>query len=128
MRKTPDIFVDTKLKFRDRRGFNDFVLQVIEETFIYQFSPTSIEVFTVDDEDIFKLFLVNKRFIIDILLVDDIKDYIDIYLYGVKQPENRYDVDVDGNTIIITFNRQITRLPREVDAGDFIVKGKITEI
>jgi hypothetical protein len=128
MRKTPDIFVDTKLKFRDRRGFNDFVLQVIEETFIYQFSPTSIEVFTVDDEDIFKLFLVNKRFIIDILLVDDIKDYIDIYLYGVKQPENRYDVDVDGNTIIVTFNRQITRLPREVDAGDFIVKGKITEI
>lgn len=128
MRETPDIFVDTKLKFRDRRGFNNFVLQVIEETFIYQFSPTSIEVITVDDEDIFKLFLVNKRFIIDILLVDDIKDYIDIYLYGVKQPENRYDVEVDGNTIIVTFNRQITRLPGEVDAGDFIVKGKITEI
>jgi hypothetical protein len=128
MRETPDIFVDTKLKFRDRRGFNNFVLQVIEETFIYQFSPTSIEVITVDGEDIFKLFLVNKRFIIDILLVDDIKDYIDIYLYGVKQPENRYDVEVDGNTIIVTFNRQITRLPSEVDAGDFIVKGKITEI
>ena len=64
----------------------------------------------------------------DILEVDNIKDYIDIYLYGVKQPQNRYDVNVDGNNIIVTFVADITRLPNEVSANDFEIKGKIVEI
>ena len=72
--------------------------------------------------------LNNKRFIVDILEVDNIKDYIDIYLYGVKQPQNRYDVIVDGNNIIVTFVADITRLPNEVSANDFESKGKIVEI
>jgi hypothetical protein len=72
--------------------------------------------------------LNNKRFIVDILEVDNIKDYIDIYLYGVKQPQTRYDVSVDGNNIIVTFVADITRLPNEVSANDFEIKGKIVEI
>jgi hypothetical protein len=125
MRRKPNILIDTTQKLRDREAFKEFVLQVNKETFIYQFRPTSI---SVSDSIYFTLNLNNKRFIVDILEVDNIKDYIDIYLYGVKQPQNRYDVNVDGNNIIVTFVADITRLPNEVSANDFEIKGKIVEI
>jgi len=124
-RKSPNILIDTTQRLRDRLGFKEFVLQVNKETFVYQFSPTSI---SVSDTIYFTLNLNNKRFIVDILEVDNIKDYIDIYLYGIKQPQNRYDVNVDGNNIIVTFVADITRLPNEVSANDFEIKGKIVEI
>ncbi len=124
-RRTPNILIDTTQKLRDRAAFKEFVLQVNKETFVYQFRPTSISVF---DNIYFTLNLNNKRFIVDILEVDNIKDYIDIYLYGVKQPQNRYDVNVEGNNIIVTFVADITRLPNEVSANDFEIKGKIVEI
>ena len=125
MRRKPNILIDTTQKLRDREAFKEFVLQVNKETFVYQFRPTSI---SVSDSIYFILNLNNKRFIVDILEVDNIKDYIDIYLYGVKQPQNRYDVNVDGNNIIVTFVADITRLPNEVSANDFEIKGKIVEI
>ena len=125
MRRKPNILIDTTQKLRDREAFKEFVLQVNKETFIYQFRPTSI---SVSDSIYFTLNLNNKRFIVDILEVDNIKDYIDIYLYGVKQPQNRYDVNVGGNNIIVTFVADITRLPNEVSANDFEIKGKIVEI
>ena len=124
-RKSPNILIDTTQRLRDRLGFKEFVLQVNKETFIYQFRPSSI---SVSDSIYFTLNLNNKRFIVDILEVDNIKDYIDIYLYGVKQPQTRYDVSVDGNNIIVTFVADITRLPNEVSANDFEIKGKIVEI
>ena len=124
-RRTPNILIDTTQKLRDRLGFKEFVLQVNKETFIYQFSPTTI---SVEDNIYFTLNLNNKRFIVDILEIDNIKDYIDVYLYGVKQPQNRYEVLVDGNNIIVTFVADVTRLPNEVSANDFEIKGKIAEI
>ena len=124
-RRTPNILIDTTQKLRDRLGFKEFVLQVNKETFVYQFRPTSI---SVADNIYFTLNLNNKRFIVDILEVDNIKDYIDIYLYGVKQPQNRYEVLIDGNNIIVTFVADVTRLPNEVSANDFEIKGKIAEI
>ena len=124
-RKVPNILVDTTQKLRDRLGFKEFVLQVNKETFTYEFKPSSI---LVTDNIYFTLNLNNKRFIVDILTVDNIKDYIDIYLYGVKQPQNRYEVNVDGNNIIVTFVADITRLPNEVSATDFEIRGKIAEI
>jgi hypothetical protein len=125
MRRKPNILIDTTQKLRDRESFKEFVLQVNKETFVYQFRPTSI---SVSDSIYFTLNLNNKRFIVDILEVDNIKDYIDIYLYGVKQPQTRYDVNVEGNNIIVTFVADITRLPNEVSANDFEIKGKIVEI
>jgi hypothetical protein len=125
MRRKPNILIDTTQKLRDREAFKEFVLQVNKETFVYQFRPTSI---SVSDSIYFTLNLNNKRFIVDILEVDNIKDYIDIYLYGVKQPQTRYDVNVEGNNIIVTFVADITRLPNEVFANDFEIKGKIVEI
>jgi hypothetical protein len=124
-RKIPNIDLGTNLKQRDRLGFKQFVLQVNTDTFIYSYFPNQIE---VNDEIYFTLYLINKRFIFDILEVDNVKDYIDVYLYGVKQPQDRYSVSVTDTDIIIIFTADITRLPKDVNATDFEIKGKIAEI
>jgi hypothetical protein len=124
-RKIPNIILDTTLTKRDRLGFKQFVLKVNTDTFIFSFSPDEIE---VNNDIYFKLYLRNKRLVIDLLVVDDITDYIDIYLYGVKQPQNRYSVSQIGSDIIVEFTADITRLPKEVAASDFEIKGKIAEV
>ncbi len=124
-RKVPNIDLGTTLKKRDRLGFKEFVLRVNTDTFTYSYKPDSIG---VSDSIYFTLVLFNKRFVIDILEIDNVKDYIDIYLYGVKQPQDRYEVVVDGNNIVVTFIADITRLPDEVSANDFDIKGKIVDI
>lgn len=124
-RKVPNIAIDTTQKLRDRLGFKNFVIKVNADTFIYSYNPDLI---SVSDEIYFTLTLVNKRFIIDILEIDNVKDYIDIYLFGVKQPQDRYSVEVVENNIIVTFVADITRLPNEVKATDFEIKGKIAEV
>jgi hypothetical protein len=124
-RTLPNIDVATVLKQRDRLGFKQFVLQVNTDTFIYSYFPNEIE---VNDEIYFTLYLRNKRFIFDILEIDNVKDYVDVYLYGVKQPQDRYDAIVINTDIVITFTADITRLPNEVKTTDFEIKGKIAEI
>ena len=124
-RTLPNIDVATVLKQRDRLGFKQFVLQVNTDTFIYSYFPNEIE---VNNEIYFTLTLINKRFIFDILEVDNVKDYVDVYLYGVKQPQDRYDVTVINTNIVITFTADITRVPADVKATDFEIKGKIAEI
>lgn len=125
-RNTPNINIDTTQKLRDRAGFKEFVLQVNTDTFIYSYTPSSI---TLNENGrLFTLTLTNKKFIFDILEVDSVFDYIDVYLFGVKQPQDRYDVVVSGNDIIVTFTSDVTRLPGEVSINDFVVKGKIAEI
>jgi hypothetical protein len=125
-RALPNISRANDLQKRNRLAFKEFVLNVNKDTFIYQFNPTSI---SLDDTGLlFTLNLNNKRFIIDILEVDSFKDYIDVYLFGVKQPQDRYDVRVDANNIIVTFLVDITRVPADVNTTDFEIKGKIAEI
>jgi hypothetical protein len=124
-RTLPNIDLGTTLKQRDRLGFKQFVLQVNTDTFIYSYFPNEIE---VNDEIYFTLYLRNKRFIFDILEIDNVKDYVDVYLYGVKQPQDRYDASVINTDIVITFTADITRVPADVKATDFEIKGKIAEI
>jgi hypothetical protein len=124
-RQVPNITLDTTQKLRDRAAFKDFVLRVNTDTFTYTYNPDTI---TVENQIYFTLTLVNKRFIFDILEIDDVTDYIDVYLFGVKQPQDRYNASVSGNNIIVTFVANITRLPNEVSATDFEIKGKIAEI
>jgi hypothetical protein len=124
-RTVPNIDINSTQKLRDRVGFKDFVLQVATDTFIYSYNPNTIE---VTNEIYFTLTLQNKRFIFDILELDNVKDYIDVYLFGVKQPQDRYTALVDGNNIVVTFVADITRLPNEVKTTDFEIKGKIAEI
>jgi hypothetical protein len=125
-RALPNISRANDLQKRNRLAFKEFVLDVNKDTFIYQFNPTNI---SLDPTGLlFTLNLTNKRFIIDILEVDGFKDYIDVYLFGVKQPQDRYNAEVIGNNIIVTFVADITRLPNEVNAANFEIKGKIAEI
>jgi hypothetical protein len=125
IRQVPNITLDTTQKLRDRASFKQFVLQVNTDTFTYSYTPNSI---SVRDDIYFTLNLENKRFIFDILEIDDVRDYVDVYLFGVKQPQDRYNVEVVGNNIIVTFTADITRLPNEVSAANFEIKGKIAEI
>jgi hypothetical protein len=124
-RQVPNIILDTTQKLRDRAGFKEFVLQVNTDTFTYSYTPDNI---SVQDDIYFTLNLNNKRFIFDILEIDDVRDYIDVYLFGVKQPQDRYNAEVIGNNIIVTFTADITRLPNEVNAANFEIKGKIAQI
>jgi hypothetical protein len=124
-RTVPNIDINSTQKLRDRVGFKDFVLQVATDTFIYSYNPNTIQ---ITNEIYFTLTLQNKRFIFDILELDNVKDYIDVYLFGVKQPQDRYTAIVDGNNIVVTFVADITRLPNEVRVADFEIKGKIAEI
>jgi hypothetical protein len=125
-RPVPNINVNTTQKLRDRAGFKQFVLQVNKDTFIYSYFPNTIEL--NEDKTLFTLTLLNKKFIIDILELDNVKDYIDVYLFGVKQPQERYNVVSEGNNIIVTFIVDITRVPQDVKTTDFEIKGKIAEI
>lgn len=124
-RNIPKINLGNSQKRRDRLAFKNFVLQVNKETFLYEFNPTEIELI---DDIYFKLYLRNKRFIVDILQVDSVEDYIDIYLFGVRQPFDRWSAEQIGNDIIVTFTENITRLPAEVGISDFEIKGKIAEV
>jgi len=124
-RVVPNINIDTTQKLRDRAGFKEFVLRVNTDTFTYSHKPNTI---SLENQTFFTLTLENKRFIFDILEVDDVTDYVDVYLFGVKQPQDRYNVEVVGNSIIVTFTADITRLPNQVSAADFEIKGKIVEI
>ena len=124
-RIVPNIDIDTTQKLRDRAAFKDFVLQVNADTFVYSYNPTTI---SVENEIYFTLTLANKRFIFDILELDNVTDYIDVYLFGVKQPQDRYQARYQSNNIIVTFVADITRLPNEVTVADFEIKGKIAEI
>lgn len=125
-RITPNIDVGNTLKKRDRLDFKSFVTNVVVDTFIYQFNPNLVEL--DETQELFTLFLFNKRFLVDNLQVDDVKDYIDVYLFGVKQPQTKYNVVFENNNIIVTFTESITRVPTDVKASDFEIKGKIAEV
>jgi hypothetical protein len=126
-RKRPNIDTLVTTLLKDRQEFKNFINKVIEDTFIYSYTPNSISLDNAT-QTLFTVNLTNKRFVFEILEVDDIRDYIDVYLFGVKQPQDRYNVSVVGNNIVIEFVTDITRVPLEVVASDFLVKGKIVEI
>ena len=125
-RTVPNIDINSTQKLRDRLGFKEFVLQVNTDTFIYNYIPSTIEL--NEDGRLITLTLINKKFIFDILELDDVSDYVDVYLFGIKQPQDKYNVVISGNNIVITFVSDVTRLPGEVSVNDFEIKGKIAEI
>lgn len=126
-RPKPHIDLGSITKRRDRLSFKNFVLEVIDDTFIFEVTPTSI---SLDDgtETLFTLVLDGYRFVYEDLVVADSKDYLDVYLYGVKQEGDKYNVTFDDTSITITFTQSITRVPTDVVRTDFEVKGKIAEI
>jgi hypothetical protein len=125
-RQIPNINRGNFLIQRERLAFKQFVLKVNTDTFTYTYTPNIIEL--NEDITLFTLTLLNKKFIFDILAVDNVKDYIDVYLFGVKQPQDRYEIQWDDTNIMVMFTVGVTRLPAEVKTTDFEIKGKIAEI
>ena len=87
--------------------------------------------------------ILGYRFTYEELQVDNAYDYLDVFLYGVKQDRSKYDVKLfDGagteltsgqyasgsKEIRMVFNEDITRVPLEVPIDAFTIKGKIVEI
>ena len=125
-RLKPNININNANLPGDRNQLKSLIVKAITDTFIYSYNPNTI---TVDETgNLFTLYLYNKRLVEDILPVDNFSDYVDVYLYGVKQPNSRYSVIHNETDVIIQFNLSITRLPLEVLNTDFEIKGKIVEI
>lgn len=121
----PNIDVLSKFGNKYRQDFKDLVLRVNTDTFLYEGNPTELELI---DGIFFRLYLRDKRFIEEALVVDIPSDYVDVSLFGVRQAKTRYTIEVDGSDIVITFNENITRIPQDVNVTDFKIKGKITEV
>lgn len=158
-RPVPKIYAGNTVKKRDRQSFKNFVLEVIEDTFINEFTPTSSSL-DADTQTLFTIFLGPKdgnsdgdlldrvdiqgyRFTYEELQVDNAYDYLDVFLYGVKQDRSKYDVklfDGEGTELLsgqyasgskeirMVFNEDITRVPLEVPTNAFTIKGKIVEV
>jgi len=126
-RLKPNIDIGSITTKRDRDSFQNFVLEVIKDTFIYEIVPTTISL-DGGTQTLFTLNLNGFRFVYEDLVVADSKDYLDVYLYGVKQPNDRYSVTFNATSITITFTESITRVPTDVVRTDFNIKGKITQI
>jgi hypothetical protein len=126
-RLKPNIDIGSITTKRDRDSFQNFVLEVIKDTFIYEIVPTTISL-DGGTQTLFTLNLNGFRFVYEDLVVADSKDYLDVYLYGVKQTNDRYSVTFDDTSITITFTESITRVPADVVRTDFEIKGKITQI
>jgi len=110
--------------FNDKQRFKNLVLEVINDTTIYTLIPDSISL----NGFLFTLTLLNKKFVFEEIKVDDLSDYIDVYLQGIKRPSDNYSVTDNGSDIIITFTESITLVPAEIVRTDFSVKGKIVSI
>ncbi len=110
---------------RDRQGFITFVREVIEDSFLFEFTPDELELV---NGELFILTLTNKKFIEDTLKVDVPQDYVKIYLLSVEQPQDRYTITQSGNNIVINFTESITRLPQDIVKENFRIKGRITQV
>lgn len=159
MKRKPNIQLIPTGRFRE--SFNAFVQEVITDTFVFTFNPTEIS-FREDNNRLFILKLgpvdnsspsdgdytdygdiKGYKFSYDDLMVSDAINYLDVYLYGIKQEKDRFSVelyDYDGNKLTnnqlakdcveirIIFNTDITRRPYDVIASDFEIIGKIVQI
>ena len=110
---------------KSRQTFENFVLDVIEDSFIFEYTPDIVELL---EGNLFKLTLSNKNFIEDTLKVDVPQDYVKIFLLSVEQPQERYSVQQINNDIVITFNRDITRVPQDIIRTDFKIKGRLRQV
>ena len=121
----PNIDVLSRFGNKYRQDFKELVLKVNTDTFLYETNPTELELI---DGVFFRLYLRDKKFIEETLVVDVPSDYVDVSLFGVRQAQTRYNIVIVGNDIVITFNENITRIPQDVTITDFRIKGKITEV
>ena len=107
--------------FNDRQRFKNLVQEVINDTTIFTHVPDSISLSGV----LFTLTLSNKKSVYEEIKVDDLSDYVDVYLQGIKKTSDIYSVTDNGTDIVINFTENITLAPELIVNTDFSVKGKI---
>jgi len=98
--------------------------QVIQQSkLITTRNPTNIEL----DGRLIRLDLENVKLLEERVPIGNLKNLFDIYLYGVKQPDFRYQLYQDGTTLKVIFMDDITRVPGEIDVTAFDIVGKLKE-
>ena len=116
-RKKPNIVTP----FDDKQRFKNLIQDVFNDMEIFSHVPDSISLNGV----LFTLTLSNKKFVYEEVSVDNLSDYIDIYLQGIKKMASTYSVTDNGTDIVINFTENITLDPPSIVNTDFSVKGKI---
>ena len=116
-RKKPNIVTP----FDDKQRFKNLIQDVFNDMEIFSHVPDSISLNGV----LFTLTLSNKKFVYEEVSVDNLSDYIDIYLQGIKKTADTYSVIDNGTDIVINFTENITLVPADIVKEDFSVKGKI---
>ena len=116
-RKKPNIVTP----FDDKQRFKNLIQDVFNDMEIFNHVPDSISLNGV----LFTLILTNKKFVYEEVSVDNLSDYVDIYLQGIKKTANTYSVTDNGTDIVINFTENITLDPPDIVNTDFSVKGKI---
>lgn len=116
-KQKPNIIVP----FDDKQRFKNLVNEVINDSWIYSLVPDFISLNGL----LFTLTFQNKKFVFEDIKVDDLSDYVDVYLQGIKIPANAYSVLDNGSDIVITFTENLTLSPNLIVRTDFSVKGKI---
>lgn len=106
--------------FNDRKRIKDLIHEVLTDTVIYTYVP---DIVTLDE--FITLTLNNKKFVFQDVAVDELSEYVDIYLYGLKQKDDSYLVVEKGTDIIISFTESLGLDDSLHEANDFEVKGKI---
>jgi hypothetical protein len=107
--------------FNDKLRVKNLVLEVINDSWIYQHTPDSISL----NGELFTLTFLDKKFVFEDIKVDNLSDYVDVFLQGLKRTADQYSVIDNGSNIVITFNQSIAFRPDLITASDFFVKGKI---
>lgn len=106
--------------FNDRQRIKNLVNEIIKDTFISTHVP---DIVTLDGFII--LTLSNKKFVFQDVAVDELNEYMDIYLDGLKQKDNSYTVIDNGTNIIISFTETLGLDDSLLTTSNFEVKGKI---
>ncbi len=121
MRQKPNI---PKMPYDNRGRIKTLINNVIEDVNLYPHTPDQLVII----DGLITLVLWDKKFLVEEMKVSVPKDYTDIYLQGIKQSSNIYDIGINGNNIVITFGDTLGYNQNELTKNDFLVKGKIVSI
>ena len=119
-KKKPNINVPVNTRGRIKDLAND----VFDDMWIYSYVPDLIS----HTNGLFAITLQNKKFVFDLLGIDDYSDYVEIYFQGINVPSYFYSIYKEGDDIIGKFTETLALNPDNIDVDDFLVKGKIVEI
>jgi len=121
MRAKPNI---PKMPYDNKGRLRNLIEEVVQDVALYPHVPDQLVV--IDDS--ITLVLWNKKFLVEEMKIATPKDYTDVYLQGIKQSSNIYDIRANGDNIVITFGQKIVPFQNELIINDFLVKGKIVSI